>query len=200
MRPLLLRCLYVVGIGACGGAGSRTERPSIANTVERTPRRAANTTICKSSPTGVEPITAAELERAVTPPDDAAARTLLLGPWTGHAFALDGPIGQPGSNPEPGTADARCFDVDGHASVRADADHSARDGGDCKPRSRTYRIRRDEEAGDELVLEERLSGGCPDDAGYDRPYVHPYYVSRLDERFLVLVDGVTGNVTGYRRR
>jgi hypothetical protein len=202
VRALIPR-LCAIGVTACGGATSQPERPSIANTAEGTPRRAVDARICTSLPSEVEPIAVAELEREVTPRDTPTARTLLLGPWTGHTFLLDGELGQPGSQPQRSDYEAWCFDVDGRVSkgpIPRGTDDMPDDAPECKPRSRSYAIRRDDEAGGLLVLEETMRGGCPDSAGFYEPYVHPYQVSRLDEQFLVLIDGVTGRVGGYRRR
>lgn len=138
-----------------------------------------------------------ELEARRVPRDLVAADALLRGAWDGYAFRLDGELGQPGSTPE---ADeelvTRCF---GPADRLTDASESA-PGPGCAPVMRSFTLVRDPEEPTELMLVVHIRGGCPGDAGHEAPYAHPYRVSRLDDRFLVLVSGVTAAVTGYARR
>lgn len=144
------------------------------------------------------PLLAADLELKAVPAVDSEARALLLGTWEGHAFSVDGEFGTPGLTPEPGAPVLACFDAPNRLVMSAGSDTEMTDG--CVPRSKTYEVRREPDAGNELVVYIERSGGCPEDAGFKTPYRSPYRVHRLDERFLVLVDGVTGAVTGYRRR
>lgn len=184
------------GLAACGGAPPLLASPP-------TDTRAATRTVesqCTRRVTPTEPLSRKELEHEAAPSDAAAAHDQLLGVWDGHAFSLDGELGEPGRDPEAEDVRTVCFDAGGRLTSPESREVEPAPRPGCVPRSRTYSVRREEEAGNLLVLEVRLTGGCPGDAGYTEPYLSLYYVHRLDDRFLVLIDGVTAEVSGYRRR
>lgn len=183
------RCAVLV-LAACGsGAPSLPTNTAIG---------AANTspvTNCTQPTRAREPLPRVELELRATPGDIDTLRARLPGVWDGHAFDIDGELGQPGVTPRAGDAEVACFDPSGTLEyVRTSADST------CSPRTRRYSLERDDDTGGELVLRVDVGGGCPGDAGYETPYRRLYDVSRLDDRVLVLVDGSTAAVTAYRRR
>jgi len=171
---------------------------------------------CALRTTPVPPLSREELELETAPAEDEAAQALLVGIWDGHAYLLDGELGQPGSNPEPAGAETACFVAhgpvrmladdreDGVVTQLVDEDEATEDAPapptGCTPRSRTYTLRREPQAANQLWLRVRSTGGCPGDASYAAPYTHVFNVHRLDDRFLVVSSGATGAVTAYRRR
>lgn len=212
--------IVIVILTACANRAPRPAEP-VAVAPSSAPAREPQ---CVLPTAPVAPLSQRDLEHEATPADDGVANDLLVGIWDGHAYDLDGELGQPGSDPRPAQPVSACFSARGLLATLADTpehgpvahllagddDDDEDDNNDnhgesaprpgCTPRSRTYTLRREPQAGNQLWLTIRTTGGCPGDASYASPYEHVFNVHRLDERVLVVSSGATAAVTAYRRR
>lgn len=134
-------------------------------------------------------VTRAELASSVVPGSEAEARRLLVGRWHGHLYEEES-SGTAG-------ADARVEEI---LDLRADGTYTRR-AARCRPSGRYGHYSVDRDADETLVLElapgHTCSGrpACADECSA----THPKDLRRLDGGLLVLVDGMTGAVWGYRR-
>lgn len=186
------RLAPVVTLASLLGCGASPAVPPANNSVARAPepRTSPGCTLVAAN----EPLSREELELKAAPEPVEEARALLVGTWDGYHFMLDNELGHSSAPPRPDGFITGCF-----ASGRVTLPHEATKPG-CGPRTRTYTLVREPDGGNALTLYVERRGGCPNDAGFHQPYRSPYYVHRLDDKVLVLIDGVTGGVTGYRRR
>jgi hypothetical protein len=190
----------LLGLIACGGAPPAA--PGASSGISASPPP-VEPHVCASPRTPVTALARAELEQVALPADPRAAEQRLAGIWDGHLFDLGvDELEQPGSQPSAQSAETLCFDHDGELTKLAPP--STDDDGEpvqtCVVRSRTYSLQQDPDGSPGLELRVVSSGGCPGDASFGGSYTSAYYIRRLDDRFLVLIDGSTGVVSGYRRR
>lgn len=134
-------------------------------------------------------ITRAELASSVVPGSLDEARRLLVGRWHGHWYEEE-TSGAAG-------ADARREEI---LDLRADGMYT-RHAERCRPSGRYGRYSVDRDPDETLVLELAPGHTCSGRpaCGDECTGSLPKYLRRLDAGLLVLVDGMTGAVWGYRR-
>jgi hypothetical protein len=200
MRSASFGPLGLLGLIACGGAPPAAPGATNASSASPPP---VEPHVCATPRTPVTALARAELLQVALPADPRAAEQQLVGIWDGHVFDLGvDELEQPGSKPSAQSAETLCFDQDGQLTKLAPA--NANDDGEpakaCVVKSRTYSLQQDPDGASGLELRIVSSGGCPGDASFGGSYTSANYIRRLDDRFLVLIDGSTGVVSGYRRR
>jgi hypothetical protein len=145
------------------------------------PRGLANTAAtAEPARDPASPIPREEIARKVVPETAELARAAIAGTWEGRRYAYDSERGFAGV---PGDSDVFRLELgaNGEYLRRGACDHGG-----------VYQI--DHEHGDlAITLDRRWTCRGPD------PYAYPSYIHRLDEDFLVLIDGMTAGVSAFRR-